>query len=218
LDENEVRVEQARLDLERERFEWEKSQASGRGIRTLLTPTGVVLVGAALGLIGTALGKYADYMNSKRQQETNVILKASDVQGDPAKVKEQRANNLLWFTGAGYIDLPTEFTDQLRKDAHLAEGEIPATPVIGTVPPYYSCRSDAECRKGYLCIDNNGDKQFYCKPTCSSDADCAGDPYRAIKCKQLGRNGNPNAQCKLFCMGDHDVNEAPQGYCTPSAK
>src|SRR5580704_383498 len=70
---------QRQFQLSVDQFEWQKTEARQHGWRALLSPTGVVIVGAALGLIGTAAGKWADYQTTKRQQETNIILKASEV-------------------------------------------------------------------------------------------------------------------------------------------
>ena len=123
--------------LTRDRFEWEKSQAAHSGWRLLLTPTGVVLAGAALGLLGTAAGKWADYQTTKRQQETTIILKASDVPATlSAKAQvEQRARNLLWFSQARYIELPPTFVIELTRAANLPAGETVPAPIIQSTLP-----------------------------------------------------------------------------------
>ena len=137
------RVDQA---LAREQFEYSRRQPNLSRWSTLISPTGVVLVGAMLGLVGTAVGKYADYLNTKRQQETSVILKASDIPAslDAKQQAIQRARNLLWFSQAHYIDLPADFAGQLEKDAQLKVGETLAAPVIdGSASP--STRPTATC-------------------------------------------------------------------------
>jgi GH24 family phage-related lysozyme (muramidase) len=112
-------------------------QGSQEGFRFLFTPTGVVLIGAALGLLGTAAGKYADYVTTKSEQETSIILKASDVSPDvqPEEQTKQRARNLLWFNQAGYITLPGNFVEQLTKDADLTKGQVLPAPIIGSGAP-----------------------------------------------------------------------------------
>jgi hypothetical protein len=47
----------------------------------------------------------------------------------------------------------------------------------GTTPAFVSCSSSTSCQPGFLCVDNNGDGVFFCKPACSTNADCA--PYQA---------------------------------------
>lgn len=96
------------LELQKADFELRKRTATADGFHFLLTPTGVVLMGAALGLIGTALGKAADYAIKRRELETNIILKSSDVpsNADVNVQARQRALNLLWFAQADIRGLP----------------------------------------------------------------------------------------------------------------
>ncbi len=126
------RLARQQFALAQSQFDHQKNQATRSGFAALLTPTGVVLAGAALGLLGTAAGKYADTLNTKRQQETAIILKASDVPSnmEPEKQAEQRALNLLWFSEAHYIDLPDAFVARLRSEAKVAKGAPIAAPVF----------------------------------------------------------------------------------------
>jgi GH24 family phage-related lysozyme (muramidase) len=125
-------LKQEELELARTKLDLEKQPSSTSGLRFLFSSTGVILVGAALGLIGTAAGKYGDYLIKKREQETSIILKASDVPaGLNAQLQAmQRAKNLLWFSQAGYIDLPDKFSRQLEQASGLKTGETPAAPII----------------------------------------------------------------------------------------
>jgi hypothetical protein len=93
--------------LEEAKFAWDKKNDRQTGWRFLITPTGALVLVAAIGLIGTALGKWADYLNTKQQQETTVILKASEVpQSLSSEDRDlQRARNILWFAKAGYVHL-----------------------------------------------------------------------------------------------------------------
>jgi hypothetical protein len=120
------------LLLAQTQFEWQKSQAKHSGWKALLSPTGVVLVAAAIGLIGTAIGKWADYRINKRQQETAVILKAVEVpQGLTLEAQaELRAKNLLWFADAGYIKLSQEYLDDLKGQAKAVPGQPLAAPIV----------------------------------------------------------------------------------------
>ena len=43
----------------------------------------------------------------------------------------------------------------------------------GTTNDLYRCRASTDCRAGSYCVDNNGDKVFFCKPKCETDTDCA---------------------------------------------
>lgn len=82
----------------------------------------------------------------------------------------------------------------------------PASPSNGTMPLYYSCHDDSECMPNSMCIDNNGDQKFYCKPTCTSDADCHGNKFGAVICGKLARNTNKSANGRRFCLGFGDSN------------
>ena len=87
---------------------------------------------AAIGLAGTGVGKWADYLNTKQQQETTVILKASEVPQSlsPENQDVQRARNILWFAKAGYIHLPNDFINQMQTAAKLAPGQTLPPPVV----------------------------------------------------------------------------------------
>lgn len=126
------RLARKQYALAEAQFEWQREQATHSGWKLLLTPTGVVIVGAAIGLLGTAAGKWADYLTTKRQQETTIILKASEVPLSlpPAQQDLQRARNLLWFAEANYIDLPTKFIAQLQKASKLEAGETLPPPIV----------------------------------------------------------------------------------------
>lgn len=43
----------------------------------------------------------------------------------------------------------------------------------GNTPAFVGCASSTACQPGFVCVDNNGDGVFYCKPVCATDADCA---------------------------------------------
>jgi GH24 family phage-related lysozyme (muramidase) len=113
-------------------FAWEMKRDSQRGWRFLTSPVGVVVLVAAIGLVGTAVGKWADYLNTKKQQETTVILKASEVPQSlsPENQDVQRARNILWFAKAGYIHLPNDFINQMQTAAKLAPGQTLPPPVV----------------------------------------------------------------------------------------
>jgi hypothetical protein len=51
----------------------------------------------------------------------------------------------------------------------------------GPSPLFYSCQNTAACVADALCVD-----QGYCKPRCSSDADCTQYPYANLSCRPLG--------------------------------
>jgi len=120
----------------------------------------------------------------------------------PGKFTEVAAIVPSSWSGGQWSDgpVPTEgapvvFHYEQRDDAP------PAT--VGTVKPYYSCSTTADCTPGNLCIDNH-DNIFYCKPTCSTDADCAGNPYGAIVCKPLKSNANGAAIGRPMCQSPSD--------------
>lgn len=151
-------IAKKQLALAEAQFEWQKEQAAHSGWEKLLTPTGVVLVAAALGLVGTAAGKWADYLTTKRQQQTTIILKASEVPpGIPRDEQDQqRARNLLWFAEARFIELPDRFTDQLRTASKLKAGEKLPSPVVSIAEPQSARTAPSE--KICLVIFNSDDR------------------------------------------------------------
>ncbi len=45
----------------------------------------------------------------------------------------------------------------------------------GTTPAFYGCQQQSDCVEGTVCIDNDGDNAFYCKPLCIGDtSSCEG--------------------------------------------
>lgn len=126
-----------RIDQELARKQIALAEKTPHGWRVLFTPTGAIVAAALLAFLGTAAAKVFDAIASRRQSETSIILKASDVSN-----ATERANNLLWFLEAGYISLPNDFARQLREAAQLPKGKIPFAPTAGSVddlfyPPVY---------------------------------------------------------------------------------
>jgi hypothetical protein len=57
------------------------------------------------------------------------------------------------------------------------------------LPPierFHDCSSGV-CQNGNACVDNGGDGKFYCKPFCTSDADCSNLQIKGLKCFQHKR-------------------------------
>jgi hypothetical protein len=52
----------------------------------------------------------------------------------------------------------------------------------GTTPSFYSCNSHEECQSGNVCVDNAGDRRFFCKPICDSNQQCRSWPYPRLQC------------------------------------
>jgi len=125
--------------LAESRFEWEKVQAAHSGWKLFLTPTGVIIIAAAIGLIGTAVGKWADYLTTKRQQETSIVLRASEVPPglSPEEQDQQRARNLLWFAERDFVELSPARIFEVRARAKIKPGETVPQPVV-VAPQSYS--------------------------------------------------------------------------------
>jgi lysozyme len=142
-------------------FAWERKKDSQSGWRFLTTPTGVVVLVAAIGLVGTGVGKWADYLNTKQQQETTVILKASEVPQSlsPENQDVQRARNILWFAKAGYVHLPNDFISQMQTAAKLAPGQTLPPPVVQT---QFGTGTDLTARlEGFLSTEHSfGSEHF----------------------------------------------------------
>jgi hypothetical protein len=115
-----------------QKFEAQSDRDMSSGWRALLDPKRAAVAVAACGLVGVGIGKWADLNISQKQQETIIILKASEVpQSLSAKEQDvQRARNLLWFTRAGYLTLPKSFVAQLESAALLKEDEPLFPPVV----------------------------------------------------------------------------------------
>ena len=135
----ELRLKRAEQALARRQIalaeaELEQKRTVVGGAAFLFTPTGVVLMAAALGLLGTALGKLGDYLNARTQQQTSIILKASEVPTSLSAEQQdvQRAKNLLWFADAGYISISKDVDDKLHKLAGVPKGQSVPLPVIQT--------------------------------------------------------------------------------------
>jgi hypothetical protein len=43
----------------------------------------------------------------------------------------------------------------------------------GNTPAFVGCASSTTCQPGFVCVDNDGDGAFFCKPVCATNADCA---------------------------------------------
>ena len=128
----ETKLRRAELKLQRHQFE--ANRPVHGGWKALLTPTGAAIAAAVIGICGTAASKWFDLRIEKQKQETNVILKASEVPEflDETSRSVQRARNLLWFAEAGYVSLPERFVEQLRIDALLKKGQTPPAPAVQT--------------------------------------------------------------------------------------
>jgi hypothetical protein len=133
----ETRLKRVEQQLARDQLELQKVQANSTGWKSLLTPTGGVLIAASLGLIGTAAGKWADNTIEQNKQQTTIILKASEVPTTLSIEQQdvQRARNLLWFANAGYVTLPDNYITQLRAAASLSKGQALPPPVIQSQIP-----------------------------------------------------------------------------------
>ena len=137
----ETALKRAQTDLAREQSLLAKAQAEQAkrhseldGFRALLTPTGGVILVAAIGLIGTAVGKWADMKATRLEQETSLILKASEIPSELSAEDQtkQRAKNLLWFAKTGYLQLDGARIARLEQDAGIEAGEDVGAPVIAS--------------------------------------------------------------------------------------
>lgn len=128
----ETRLKRADQRLAKAQFELERKKQSVAGWKIFLTPTGAAIAAAALGLLGTAAAKWADWNVTKKNQETTIILRASDVPPTMSAEEQerQRARNLLWFANAKYIDLPEGSSKQLTQIAQLRRGEALPPPIV----------------------------------------------------------------------------------------
>jgi len=54
----------------------------------------------------------------------------------------------------------------------------------GTVPLFFSCRTQGDCVSGAACVNYPGDKKYYCKPYCTDDDFCT-RVFNGAKCLPL---------------------------------
>lgn len=74
----------------------------------------------------------------------------------------------------------------------------------GTRKAWYACSAQSDCSAGTACVDNNGDKDYYCKPFCMSETDC--EPYTTpgvTSCTLNLYDGNVQLRGAPFCAADH---------------
>ncbi len=121
-----------RRDQEIARKQLTLGTGASKGWQILFTPTGAAVTTAILALAGIAVGKFMDYLATRQQAETSLILKAIDVPSSyPADQQiALRARNLLWFAELRLINLPPAFIQRLRDDSSLAPGQLPSTPLL----------------------------------------------------------------------------------------
>jgi hypothetical protein len=96
--------------------------------------------------------------------------------------------------------------DAERIEPPHKESQGVASPLIGGTASFYSCTSRTQCAPGNACIDNGGDKSYYCKPYCAEDSQCANarKTYSGVKCLPL--RDSPNLQ---IC-NDHESSLIPE--------
>lgn len=74
----------------------------------------------------------------------------------------------------------------------------------GTTTAWYSCTAQSQCSAGTACADNNGDRRYYCRPFCASEADC--EPYTTpavASCTLNLYDGDVQIRGAPFCAADH---------------
>jgi hypothetical protein len=133
-----------------QKFAREQFRAT-RGWRSLMTPTGAILIAATLGLMGTAVGKWADNQIESRKQQTALVLKASEVStsGSAEEQKVQRAANLLWFVQTQTLSLSDEVLADLRQSAGVSPGQLVPPP---TIVPSGGASPEAPPRPNYSVV------------------------------------------------------------------
>jgi hypothetical protein len=121
-------------------------------------------------------------------------------------------------TDAASRDAPTDVLRRVDAPAEAASSACDGACMCGAPPgmglPFFSCTSATQCPLGYVCVDNNGDRVFYCKPVCATNADC--DPFHAafptlVCTKASCANGAPGTSA----CNDHD-GQLFSGYDTTS--
>ncbi|HWY51625.1 MAG TPA: hypothetical protein VNW72_09095 [Chthoniobacterales bacterium] len=226
-----------RVDQELARRRLSLDTVTPSGWRVLLTPTGAAVAGAILALLGTAAGKWADYLANRRQQETSVIMKAGDVPIAlaPEQQDTQRARNLLWFSQAGYIHLPGSFVAQLQQAAKLPSGQTIDAPIIqssATTNQASSAEIDLTYFESGMEYDDSGPlppairpssehqkSTSFRQPTTGESLDPTIFPYIGLPPRQAAAQGiNSGDLCAVYSVMNKKLAFAIYADASPSGK
>ena len=118
----EIENRKEELALQREQFE--ASQKKGKFVSQVLSPVGVGVIVALIGLLGTALSGLINASTESKKQEASLILKMSEVPDE-----KLRARNLLFFAEGGYLSFSDKYINSLREKAGLEKGETAPAPM-----------------------------------------------------------------------------------------
>ncbi len=90
--------------------------------------------------------------------------------------------------------------------SHQSASQPGPVGIIGGTPAFFACSSRAQCTSGTACVDNGGDKSYWCKPYCSEDAECANvrKIYSGARCLPLKDSKN------LQICNEHESSLIPQ--------
>jgi hypothetical protein len=127
--EEELQLKKKELELQTRQFEARQEKKGVFG--QIFSPVGVAVIGAIVGLLGTAAsGLINSYIESKKQ-EANLILKTSEISDE-----KQRARNLLFYAEFGYLNFSPEYKEKLRETAGLKKGQEvpPPSTTVNFVP------------------------------------------------------------------------------------
>lgn len=75
-------------------------------------------------------------------------------------------------------------------EPHKRPHEDEASLARGDTPPFRHCVIHAQCKPGFVCVENGGDHIFNCKPLCQSNDECRKWNFPQIACvRQLHADG-----------------------------
>jgi hypothetical protein len=90
-----------------------------------------------------------------------------------------------WTSGQTVVFQPTGTTGSGSSSGSSSSANYPCDPPAspglvcglpnGATHAFYSCTQQSDCVSGTVCIDNDGDHAYYCKPLCTTSAgECEG--------------------------------------------
>lgn len=106
--------------------EVEKKEKDKSFISQITSPVGVAVLVAIISLIGTAISSLMNAYQEKLKQQSELILKISDISDT-----KQKAINMLFFEKGGFISLTDDYIKYLRDIAGLEKNDnIPLPDLI----------------------------------------------------------------------------------------
>src|SRR5438874_79821 len=108
----EAEIEHKKEELKLEREQFKAGQRKKGFLSQMLSPVGVGVIAALIGLLGTAASSLINSYTERKKQESGLILEMSKISDEKV-----RSKNLLFFARGGYLNFSGEYIKFLEKSA-----------------------------------------------------------------------------------------------------